>query len=94
MGLGELIAKRAKLLYDLESVNRQIEEAQTEIFIHSKRGNEILERYAKGEYVMVSFSRFWWVDPSGSLLQMLTEPEIDELNRLKKQGFFLRQKVF
>ncbi len=88
--IDELVKKRGELLKELNLVDREIEDAQTEVFRHIARKKMIVQRYFHGDSIVVSFGRFWWVNQDGDLLGMVDESDVSELKRLAEAGIFER----
>lgn len=88
--IDELVKRRGELLKELNLVDREIEDAQTEVFQHMASKKVIVQRYFQGDSIVVSFGRFWWANQDGNLLGMVDESDISELKRLAEAGIFER----
>lgn len=88
--INDLVVRRDELLWELNLVTREIEDAQTEVFRHIASQKSLVKRYFDGDSVIVSFNRFWWVNKNGDLLYMVDESDISELKQLTKSGIFER----
>jgi len=86
--IDELFIKRRKLKIELETIDRQIEDAQTEYYRHLAGEKMLVKRYFSGERIIFSFGRHWWVSPDGDLLGLVEGSDIDELSNLVKKGVF------
>lgn len=87
--INNLIARRAALRHDLQTVEREIEDAQSEAYRIQAADSHIVQQFVDGYTVVVSFGRHFWVDPNGDLGEQLSESEIEELKRLAERGVFV-----
>ena len=82
----DLLEKRQQLLRDLETVSREIEEAETSQYRMDGIAKDLIARFSSGQYVMVSLGRHWWVDGNGDLIELVSQDESAALFDLVKKG--------
>ena len=84
-----LIAKRDALIKEANFITRQIEDEISEIYKMQGRGGALIQRYQKkGDTLVVSFGRHWWVSADGDLLERAEEWEVDAAKEMCKNGIF------
>lgn len=84
--LNKLYSRRTAIMSEICQIDREIEDATTDIFKLNSGYSDLLWSYKEGNSIVKSFDRYWWVDANGELLCNATETEISMLKSLIKKG--------